>query len=396
MTVSTQNIRATVAGIAVPIIESNVTLDETRAPYAVADFTVPFTEELADLLDPRTGARVSIIMQQSFRGSETLGDISATLSPTDTLGDLSAAWAGMDLADLTTLWSHLWNPGGALDDAHYLQSRTFDLSIRARDIDHLASTVRVRATSDESILTGYALLRDNPAMPDSYAVEDAVRLVLRTVLPGASLIVDAPTAPVEPEAAIWAPGRGAWEYLSPLTASQGLRLWCDEHRTWRLGNPAVADWPGAQSFRLVVEQPDYPWPDENNATTVEDTVSLDDGLWFDGVVVTYRWTPWTVDGTGTPQVAYDVAGPSDARNVMSVDLRDTPYPGPGEAAARLAKVSQLGRVISGTTRSDFRVGPRSLVAYHSSSTNNLTGWLAAVSWSLPDGTMRIRMRDMVP
>jgi hypothetical protein len=129
-----------------------------------------------------------------------------------------------------------------------------------------------------------------------------------------------------------------------------------------------------------------------NAYDADDSVNLDDGIWYDAVIVTYRWNPY---GGGATQVAYDVAGPAAPLNVMSVMRDDTPYPGPGEAAARLGKVSKLGRVISGTARANYQAGPRGAASWHSSPTDNLTGSIAAVRWTFPDGAMAVRTRDMI-
>jgi hypothetical protein len=389
VTISRQTIQAAVAGTAVEVTDASVSLDETRAPYAVADFTVPYTEDAADLLDPRTGPRVHLTMQQAFMGAGTLADLTAAAAPGGTIADLSARWSGMNLGDITETLATPWN---SVAPTTSTDTRRLNLTIRSRDVNHRDATIRVRATSDEAILTAYALMRDAPVMPDSYDVADAVRLVLRTVIPGAVLVVDGVTGDVEPEAAVWNPGKGAWDYLSPLIASHGLRLWCDENRTFYLGDPTTATWPSQRAVALSTEDAIAPWL--INTIDASDGVDLDSGLWFDGCVVTYRWTPWTEAGTGTPQIAHDVAGPSNATSVLAIDRSDTPYPGPGEAAARLSKVEQLGRVITGTRVSDFMTGPRALASFHTSATNNLTGYVTSVQWSFPEGTCTLRPRDM--
>lgn len=392
MTVSQQGIRASVDGTPLDIIDATVTLDETVAPYAVADLTIPYREDVADLVDPRGGVRMSVILSQTFRGSHTLGDITAQIGPGAHISDLSTLYSGLTLAGVTAMYDTPWN----VPNNQPTQFRILDLSVRSRNVDHRAGTIRVRATSDESLLIAYALMRSTPVMPDSYNVVDAVQLVLRTVIPGASLVVMGATGNVQPEAAIWNPGKGAWSYLEPLLSSQGLKLWCDEHRTWYLENPQTASWWMLPAYQLSIDAPGSPFAASDNGITASDLVDLDDGLWYDGCVITYRWTPWTPTGNGTPQVAYDIAGPATATKVLAVERTDTPYPGPGEAAARLAKVSRLGQVIAGSAVSDFTATPRAVFAFHSSPTDNPTGRLSAVTWTLPDGTMQIRTRDITP
>lgn len=382
MTISAQTVRASVAGTALDVTDATVTLDEGVAPYAVATFTVPFTLDTADLVDPRNDPRVGIILQQTFTGSDTLGDISDQFGGAVTIAQLSTLWSGLDLYQIGETLRQPWNATPYIQT----QTRTLDLGIRSRSIDHAAGTISITATSDEARLTDYALLRDTPIMPDSYSVADAVRLVLRTAIPGAVLDTSGAIGTVEYEAAIWQPGQTAWSYLSPLTASQNLRLWCDEHRVWHLEHPedVVTSYPVALKIETGFG--------DGTAITIDDSIDRDNGLWFDGCVITYKWTPF---GGGSQEVAYDVAGDASSSKVMSLTL-DTPYPGPGEAAARLAKVTQLGWVIQGTRVSDFLVSPAALVSVHiaASPPTNYVGQVSAVSWSLPGGEMTLRTRDL--
>lgn len=375
-------INATVGTTTIKVESASVSLDEARAPYADATFVTPYTEALASALDPRNQPRVNLVLRQNFIGSKTLGDLSAVFPNPQTLAAISTAWAGKTLSQVGDLYRVVWNPPGS-----YLPTtvRTLDLTVRSRQVDHLAATITVRATSDEPLLTDYALLRSTPVMPDSYSVVDAVKLVLRTVLPGAVLVATGATGTVLPESAVWRPGVSGWEYLSPLTSSKGLRLWCDEHRIWYLGDPLTAAWPAQGGTSLSVQG------FSTTAWSADDAINLDDGLWFDGVVVAYRWTP---DAGGTSQVAYDYAGLTSARNVLTIERNDTPYPGPGEASARLGKVRQLGRVIGGTRAADYTVGPGGAATYRGSATNTLSGKVAAVVWDFPDGGMSVRTRNM--
>ena len=90
-----------------------------------------------------------------------------------------------------------------------------------------------------------------------------------------------------------------------------MKLWCDEAGRWWLTEvqPTTA---GA----LVLSE---------SATITEgtDTMSVASEVWFDAVVVTYKWT----DSFDLNNTAYDVAGPAHPRNVYLVDTTPVPRAG---------------------------------------------------------------------
>jgi hypothetical protein len=135
-----------------------------------------------------------------------------------------------------------------------------------------------------------------------------------------SAIVDRP-----PELFSWKPGTTAWDFLSPLLTTAGLRLFCDEVRVWRLIDPAAYVVDGFVRLSTF------------NVVTATDTISREDPEVFaTGVVIRYAWQ----DDDNVGQLAYDTAGTPE--KVAVIDYART-FPGPGAAAAVLARRSGTGR-----------------------------------------------------
>lgn len=128
-----------------------------------------------------------------------------------------------------------------------------------------------------------------------------------------------------PELLVWKPGVTAWDFLSPLTATAGFRLFCDEHRVWRMIDPATYEVPGFVNLSTF------------NTVSASDTISREDPEVFaTGVLLRYGWQ----DAFGNAQIAYDAAGTPE--KVVVIDYA-RPFPGPGAAAAILARRSGTGR-----------------------------------------------------
>ncbi|WP_341941726.1 carbohydrate binding domain-containing protein [Microbacterium sp. LWH10-1.2] len=191
------------------------------------------------------------------------------------------------------------------------------------------------------------------------------------------------TALVErsPELFTWRAGENAWKFLEPLTAAAGFRLFCDEQRRWWLIDPVDYSVPGRFSAR----------PD--NTVQGTDTIDADDDeSGYDGVVATFRWT----DADGLTQVAKDAAGIKG--KVKPLEFT-TPYPGPGVAAAHLAKIQGLGRVQDVTTRTDYTVRPGQEIQIDLPGTYPQLGTLARVKWELTTGLQTLgsaRLRETPP
>lgn len=372
--ISALDVAASVAGVQLEVSDARVSLDEARAPFASATLTVPYDPATVDLLDPRLNPRMSLRLEQRWSGSDPLSALSDRFAG-KTLADLTAAYGGR-IATITTAYGRAWNAFGY---SRGTVTRTLDLGLRGRSIDHDAGTVTLALASDEDLLRDYGLLSASPVSPSALTVLDAVVLALSTVLPGATITTTQGAQTITAASAVWQPGVSAWDYLTPLTASAGLRLWCDERRVWHLAAPADVVAPGQVTLAAT-----------GSVTAATDTVNRDSDLWADGCVVTYTWT----DASNVAHVAYDVAGPSTTTRVHHVKV-ERPWPRAGEAAARLRKLQGAGRVLSVSAVADFGAYPAMAASLSVPNTPTQTGYVQAVTWSIPSDEMDITTRGLI-
>lgn len=351
-----------------------LSLDEGRVPFGRVELTVPYDPATVGVLDPRDDPRLIVHLERRFSGSDPVSVLSAEFAGKKA-SDVSAAWAGLRAADITGRYGHPWNAFGF----RATQRRRMDLSIRSRRVDHAAGTVALVAATDEALLQDYALLSATPISPSVLTVRGAVELALSRAVPGAVLPGAEGAQTITAESAVWQPGVSAWDYLSSLTASAGLRLWCDEARVWHLAAPETIITPGQVS--LAADQ---------SVTAATDTISRDESLWADGVVVTYTWT----DASNVRQVRHDVAGDANASRVLHVEL-NRPYPRAGEAAARLRKLRALGRVLDVEAVADPSVYPAMAASLTVPGTPLQSGWVSSVTWRVPEDRMTVTTRELI-
>lgn len=374
MTISTLTLSATAGTVDLPQDDATLTLDEGRAPFASAVLTVPLDEDILDAIDPRTDARVSLSLEQRFSGSIPLSDLSDEFAGLD-LDDVSTQWAGLQLAALTVRYGHAWNSTG------FRRTRRLraDLGVRSRVIDHQADTITVTLASDEALLIDYGLLSTVAVSPAALTVLSAVQLALSYAVPGAVLSTSDGAQTIAADAAAWQPGVSAWDYLSPITASANLRLWCDEARVWHLQAPESIIAPGQATLSAT-----------GTVTGARDTISRDEFEWFDGVVVTYDW----IDSSNVRQIRQDIAGDATTSRVLHV-LQSRPQPRAGEAEARLRKVQGRGRVLSIDAVADPEVYPSQAASLSIPGAPTQTGFVVGVTWSLPADEMTVTSRGLI-
>lgn len=133
-------------------------------------------------------------------------------------------------------------------------------------------------------------------------------------------------------------GIDAMSFLAPIVQSFGLRLVCDETRTWTLRNEDYAA-AGALTLRHGV-----------NLVEGTDRFSRSDEYWFDGAVVIYEWR----DAAGrSRRVVESFALTATPSRVVTINRRDLPYPGPGFAAYAVRRAQGRGRDVSATSVADW-------------------------------------------
>lgn len=180
-----------------------------------------------------------------------------------------------------------------------------------------------------------------------------------------------------PELFDWTPGQSLFDFLQPLINASGLRLFCDETRTWRLVDPAEYEVPG-----YVVAQTGH------NATEGTDSITRNDDTWADAVVVKYVWT----GADGETKSQYDIAGDPNGKTITREIERE--YPGPGAAAAILASYEGRGRTQSVTVVGQYLATPGMDVTVNLPGTLTQTGKVRAVELDLGSGLNRIETRGL--
>lgn len=176
-----------------------------------------------------------------------------------------------------------------------------------------------------------------------------------------------PATSANPASLVWSAGVYAWDFLSPLCNVAGMRLFCDEKRVWRLVVPA------SYAVEGTITLSPY------NSVLSLDTISRDNPEVFaTGVVVRYVWqTP----GGGTTLTAIDVAGTPG--RVAVVDYQ-RPYPGPGAAAAILARRNGTGRSQELTALIQWLATPGQNATISMPHSPTLQGKVAIIRFDLTD------------
>lgn len=376
MTIDRHTITATVVGSSLTLNgkTATVSLAEDRAPYARVEMRCsnpsPADRELLDLRGP--DLLIDVRLRRDFGLPMSLSDV--TEAGGASVDGLTTIIDGAALSALTNTFYEPWN--GALVRAS--ESRRMRLWVTDRSFNDETGEASLVAESGEALLIGDRLAGGSAWSPGSTDLATIVQAVLDRY--GAQLQPGAATDTVaEVDATAWKPGVAAWDYLDTLLEPASLKLWCDDGGFWYLTErqPVVE---GQVTAAAIANLTDY-----------TDRMTFDPNIWTDAVVVEYRWT----DEFDLNQVAYDFAGDQPARAALHIVRQNTVYPGPGAAAGILNRSQGRGRVLEVGTVSNYRHTPGQAAQITPLAGDVQTGYLAAVSWKLPDGEADLRTRDLV-
>lgn len=388
-------------GAIVQPIAGNITMDELWSPFIQASITIPAPASLS-LLDPRATPppRVTLTAQQDFTDSDELS-VFTTLYGGGTVAALTTLYGGGTVAAITAAHNRPW-----VNDQYARRIiRTFDLGLRARARD-VENTVRLSLASDEALLQDIAPISGPggdsglpgvgggvlnattfaeaiPAILD--AALDAPVITESTVTGDISSFVETWGIPgTPPQGIAWTAGQSAWDFANMLVQAIGGRLWCDEARLWHLTAPGIN-----QPVAIAIEAGE-------SLVNYTDEISRD-ADWYDAVVVTYTWTNaaganfFTTDYAPTDLSAYS------RTYAVTRDLgkRKSGFSPPvGAAAALLAQVSNLGRILPLESVNDFNTIPGAALTVILPDATTLTGRVASVAFDMQSKEMSISTRNM--
>lgn len=386
----------------------DVRIEETWSPYIQTTLTVPsalFTEAL----DPRTGGRLRIRLQQQFgelleifQLSEAFsGDVSTVsaayspVTPRKITDDFTRPWNMFEAAyTLAYLTAHAYTScsamttgftGDVFNVTKYLHgsgafnpapSTIFEANLGIRSIsrDRIKGETQVSLSSDEALLQDYAHVSATPYTPTTTDIRTLVNYVLSKI--GATLEVTAITGTFDNTSVKWLPGQSGWDFINPIVQKANLVLYCDEQRRWYLITAASVS--GSLSL-------------DDTSNVVELTSSLDRTAdWFDSCVVEYSW----YNGTAQ-QTAYDIYAPVGAVKTKNVKITDTPYPGSGQAQALTTRALTRGEVFNVDAISNYNARPRQQLSVDITGEPLKTAVISSISWSLPADRMSINIRNIV-
>lgn len=351
--------------------EAELTLDESRAPYAELRLVtaLPSSVDMAliDLTDQEL--RISGEIRQDFGIIWNLGTLTAEGG-----GSVSVItdFGGVSPSSITNRLFGSWNRIN-----YASQVRPFDLYITERTFNELDNQMELRATSNESKLIFDTIVGGTSYDPAS----DDIATIAQDVLDRYSATISGTPSTgtvAELDATLWQPGHRAWDYLDTLLRPESLRLWSDEKGDWYLTGRQTTQ-PGQLRISPT-----------NLMVTHTDSMTYDPSVWWDAVVIEYRWN----DDLGASQVAYDYAGVTVPRSAYVERRDDTVYPGPGAAQGLLDRVQSRGRVVDVDAVSRYNAMPGQSITIEPPTGFDLTGYIVSVTFKLPDGEMSITSRNL--
>lgn len=397
------------ASVPVEPISVDVTVDETHAPYVMANVVVQ-TSAMPYSPDPRNAVFLGLRLQQDF------GDLIYNYELTaDYTGDVSAITAvfGGDVSDITRAYSKPWNVfesalpistvtaayGGDVSDltaadlmevwrmSDFLHSSgTFNpapstifdgyLMLRVVEKNYLTGETTLELTSHE------AMLIDSIGSPGDLffsftSLRDIINYVLSTAI-GALTQLQPGTADYTYSPAYtfaWLPNQTAWDILDSLVKAANLVLFCDEKGDWYL-QEAIAT---AGSLELT---------DTDNITTLSSRIDRNSSNFFDYAVVEYV-QPNDV-------ISYDTFGVSgfDISKDAYFKVEGVNDPGGNAAQALVWRAVTRGEIYQVEAIANYDARPRQDMTIDVTGEPVKTAIIQSLTFSLPSARMSIDIRDL--
>jgi hypothetical protein len=217
-----------------PAEVGNISIDDQNVPAITTSIQIPYDAALVPLLDPRVSSaipRVQLAGTIVEWASQPVSAISAYADAEGgTVADLSAAWAGLTLGGVSSLF------GARLHSFAPDTPQTMQLELHVRELQHDDWRIYLDLASDEALLTDWSVLGPfdvadlqdyqtgrNPAYVSTY-VNSVLRLVLDQELEPSPYL----TTAVDPEyvfdAVELSKGPTGWDIIREAMEGADLKL----------------------------------------------------------------------------------------------------------------------------------------------------------------------------
>ncbi|SEM73249.1 hypothetical protein [Cryobacterium luteum] len=351
--------------------------DEAWAPSVQATLVCALTDRaLLTALDPLPGRTVEVQIDQHYGARDTAASLTAEL-----VGQLSEYLSTMHTGEvanaLTQARYHSYDEsGGAYEPPTQLHSR---LSLRRRRINYADGEVTIELASQETLLQDDAHISATPWTPPFTYLWEVVNYVLNRI----GTEIDDMSSPardtmLHPDLKVWQPGITSFEYLYSQVKAAGLSLWADGQSRWHLQD------------RRPVWEPPYALDTSVNVQDIADDISRD-ADWYTAAVLTYRWT----DSVGVNRTQYDVHTLNAYPARVFTETYESPYPGPGQAAAFVAAFQRRARENTITAIADYSVFLGRTVNLTIFDGGTQMARTTAVKFEYPADIMIIRTNDLL-
>lgn len=393
-------------------ISVDLTLDETRMPYAQATVVLP-TDVVPTWLDPRDLRWIGLKIQQDFGDliyiheitSEFGGDVSnitATITPMKPATftrRYARPWnifeTGLPLSTVTTAYTPVtplkltnagFNTVWRMSDFLHAEG-TFNpqpstvingyLVLRSIERDYITKETTLELASSES------LLDDSIGIPDSTPynytslralINDEIHRnidAFTSLEPGTADKTYSPAYPWQRIAE-----QSAWDQINDLVQAAELVLYCDVDGKWYLTESAAVSG-------------DLELTDQDNITRLTSSISRNSETFFNWVTVEYR-----NEGVAT---VYDI----DAINFFMTGYKginlvreNIPFPGYGAATSILNRGKTRGETYTVEAISNYNARPRQNMTINLTGEPDKTAIIQSISFSLPSARMSVDIRDL--
>ena len=393
-------------------ISVDLTLDETRMPYAQATVVLP-TDVVPTWLDPRDLRWIGLKIQQDFGDLIYIHEVTSEFG--GDVSNITAAITPMKPATFTRRYARPWNifetglPLSTVTAAYTpvtplkLTNAGFNTVWRMSDFLHAEGSFNPQPST---VIDGYLVLRSierdyitkettlelassESLLDDSIGIPDFTPYNYTSLR---ALINDeihrniSPFMSLEPGTAdkIYSPAypwqriaeQSAWDQINDLVQAAELVLYCDVDGKWYLTESAAVSG-------------DLELTDQDNITRLTSSISRNSETFFNWVTVEYR-----NEGVAT---VYDIDAINffmDGYKGINLVRENIPFPGYGAATSILNRGKTRGETYTVEAISNYNARPRQNMTINLTGEPDKTAIIQSISFSLPSARMSVDIRDL--